>query len=148
LASTGPLEDLGFRALTVPTGIPLVGVGVVITNDDQWLLMRRRASHGEGTWSSPGGHLDFGEHPAECARREAIEETGLTIDQVEFIGATNDVFDSDRHYVTLWFEAKGVNGEAYMAAPEEATEVRWFSRDALPEPLFEPLRRLLDRDIL
>lgn len=134
--------------MSLPAGIPLIGVGVVIVNGDRWLLMRRRAAHGEGTWSSPGGHLDLGEDPAECARREAAEETGLAVGHVEFIGVTNDVFDADRHYVTLWFRAEGATGEAYLAAPEEATELGWFSRDALPEPLFEPLRRLIAGDIL
>jgi 8-oxo-dGTP diphosphatase len=134
--------------MTIPERIPFVGVGVVIENGDQWLLMRRRMTHGEGTWSTPGGHLDFGEHPADCARRETAEETGLRVERVEFVGITNDVFDSDRHYVTLWFTAHGPIGEAYLAAPDEATELGWFPRDALPQPLFEPLRRLLDGDVL
>jgi len=45
------------------------------------LLVRRSGAHGAETWSPPGGNLDFGEDPHECAVREA------------------------RHYVTLWFEA-------------------------------------------
>ena len=30
-----------------------------------------------GTWLQPGGHLEPGESPADAARREVIEETGL-----------------------------------------------------------------------
>lgn len=131
-----------------PPKTPFVGVGVLVVNGDAWLLMRRKTEHGRGTWSTPGGHLDFGESPADCARREVIEETGLAVGDVEFIGITNDVFDSERHYVTLWFAAKTVLGEARIAAPKEVAELAWFRKDELPEPLFAPLRRLVDGDFL
>jgi ADP-ribose pyrophosphatase YjhB (NUDIX family) len=35
-----------------------VGVGIIIEKDDQVLLLRRRNVLGDGTWSTPGGHLD------------------------------------------------------------------------------------------
>jgi 8-oxo-dGTP diphosphatase len=43
--------------------LPRVGVGVIITRDDQVLLLKRKNVHGSGCWSTPGGHLDFGETP-------------------------------------------------------------------------------------
>ena len=131
-------------AMAVPTHIPFVGVGVVISRGNEWLLQRRANVHGKGTWSTPGGHLDFGENPADCARREAAEETGLRVREVCFLGVTSDIFDASRHYITLWFEATNFDGEPLLAAPEEMSELRWFPRDRLPEPLFPPLRRLLD----
>lgn len=51
---------------TSPT-TPRVGVGVIITKDQHVLLLRRHSVHGAGTWSTPGGHLDFGESPEACA---------------------------------------------------------------------------------
>jgi 8-oxo-dGTP diphosphatase len=128
---------------------PQVGVGVVISRDGELLLHRRRNVHGAGTWSTAGGHLDFGEDPGACAIREAREETGLTVERVTFVGVTNDVFDDDRrHYVTLWFAAEGAAGEPTVAAPDEMSEIRWFPRDGLPEPLFAPLRRLLEGEAI
>jgi 8-oxo-dGTP diphosphatase len=126
--------------------IPLVGVGVVISRADEWLLQRRANVHGEGTWSTPGGHLEFGENPADCARREAFEETGLRVADVRFLGVTSDLFDESRHYITLWFEATDVDGEASLLAPEEMSELLWFPRTDLPKPLFAPLQQLLDGD--
>ena len=123
--------------------MPRVGVGVIIRRGDEMLLLRRRNVHGEGTWSSPGGHLDFGEEPAACAIREAAEETGLRVERVSFVGVTNDLFGADRHYVTLWFVADAFTGEAVISAAYEMSELDWFPVDRLPEPLFPPLRRVL-----
>jgi 8-oxo-dGTP diphosphatase len=123
---------------------PRVGVGCIVRRDAEVLLVRRHGSHGEGTWSSPGGNLEFGEDPAVCAAREAAEETGVTVGTSRFVGVTNDVFgDEGKHYVTLWFEADYAAGEPTVRAHDELTEVAWFHEGTLPEPLFLPLRNLL-----
>ena len=41
------------------------------------LVRQWRHSWGESSWEAPAGTLDEGETPAECAKRELIEETGL-----------------------------------------------------------------------
>lgn len=122
---------------------PRVGVGVVIRRGNEVLLLRRVNVHGEGTWSTPGGHLEFGETPEDCAAREALEETGVKITNIHFIGLTNDVFDPVRHYITIWMEADYHAGDAHVAAEYEAAEVGWFRWDSLPEPLFLSLHHLL-----
>lgn len=79
-----------------------VSVGAVLTSGRDVLLMRRAGSHGIGTWSTPGGYLEPGESFEEYARREAREETGLTLEEPEFLAVTNDVFDDGRVFVTVW----------------------------------------------
>lgn len=124
--------------------VPSIGVGLIISKGDEVLLLRRHRAHGAGTWSTPGGHLDFGETLEECARREAREESGLEVANVRFLALTNDLFeDEGKHYITVWMEADYVAGEPGLNAPEEASEISWFSWDGLPEPLFLPLRNLL-----
>ena len=124
--------------------MPRVGVGVVVRRERELLLVRRAGTHGSGTWSTPGGHLDFGEDPAACRAREAAEETGVRIGPVRLVGVTNDVFEREaKHYVTLWFEAEHASGEAAALAGDELDAVGWFGEDELPEPLFPPLRKLL-----
>lgn len=123
---------------------PRVGVGVVIRRGDEVLLVRRRAVHGDGSWSTPGGHLDPGETPESCAQREALEETGIELDAVQFRAITNDVFETEGvHYVTIWMEGEYLDGEPTVRAGYELAEVRWFSWDALPSELFLPLSNLL-----
>jgi 8-oxo-dGTP diphosphatase len=131
--------------MSITPSTPRVGVGVIITKDQQVLLLRRRNVHGAGAWSTPGGHLDFGESPEACAVREVKEETGLDIDAVAFRAITNDVFIAEgRHYITIWMEGRYTGGEPILAAPYEASEIGWFPWDALPQPLFLPLKHLLD----
>jgi 8-oxo-dGTP diphosphatase len=123
---------------------PRVGVGVIVKKGDRVLLIRRLGAHGQGTWSTPGGHLEYGESPEACATRETKEETGVDIANVCALGYTNDVFEgSGRHYITLWMAGEHRSGEATVAAPYEASEVGWYAWDALPEPLFLPLRNLI-----
>jgi len=124
---------------------PRVGVGIIITKGDQVLLLRRKNVHGAGSWSTPGGHLDFGESPEACAIREAKEETNVTLSNVRFRAVTNDFFAAEgKHYITLWLEGEYAGGEPTVNAAYEMAEVGWFAWDTLPEPLFLPLQQLLD----
>jgi 8-oxo-dGTP diphosphatase len=122
---------------------PQVGIGIIITKDDQVLLMKRKGPHGHGTWSTPGGHLDFGETPEGCAAREAKEEVGLDVVDIRFRAVTNDLFEATgKHYITIWMEGKSI-GEPFIAAEEEVVEIGWFAWDSLPQPLFLTLENLL-----
>ena len=124
---------------------PYVGVGVIVRKGDQVLLMRRRNSHGDGTWSTVGGHLEYGETPEACAIRETQEEAGIVIADVTFRTITNDLFETEeKHYVTLWMEGRYVSGEPRINSRREMSEIGWFSLDALPCPLFLPLEHLLE----
>lgn len=110
----------------------------------KFLMAKRRGAHGEGTWSVPGGHQEFGESFLETAKRETLEETGITIKNVRFGAVTNDYFDSEgKHYVTVWVIADYENGEASIMEPEKCSEQSWIDFDTLPSPLFLPWQQLL-----
>jgi dATP pyrophosphohydrolase len=46
------------------------------------LTLRRSSGRSPGSWEAVHGHIEGGEHPAETAWREVIEETGLTPDRL------------------------------------------------------------------
>ena len=47
--------------------------------DGRYLVARRaEGTHLAGLWEFPGGKIAAGERPEEAARRELLEETGLT----------------------------------------------------------------------
>ena len=123
--------------------IPQVGTAMIITKDDKVLLMKRKGPHGHGTWSTPGGHLEFGETPEQGAVREAKEEVGVDVVDVRFRDVTNDLFEAEgKHYITVWMDGKPI-GEPGIAAEREVEEIGWFAWDALPQPLFLPLENLV-----
>ena len=127
------------------TSFPKVGVGVMITCRNCVLLLQRKNVHGAGSWSTPGGHLDFGETPEQCAIREAKEDTGLDISGIRFRAITNDFFEAEqKHYITIWMEGDYTSGEPVVNDASEMSEVGWFAWDALPQPLFLPLQHLLE----
>ena len=122
---------------------PRVGVGVLVTRDRTILLGLRQGAHGAGTWSPPGGHLEWGEPVEACARRECREETGLELGAIRTGPFTNDIFeDENRHYVTLWVTAPAAAGEPRVMEPAKCERWEWFGWDALPAPLFLPLINL------
>ena len=59
---------------------PAVGVGVVVfNNNNQVLLIRRGKAPSKGMISFPGGRQELGETVIECAIREAKEECGIDL---------------------------------------------------------------------
>ena len=119
---------------------PKIGVGVMIENRDKKLLLGLRLSkHGEGTWSFPGGHLEFGETMIEAAIRETKEETGLEVANLELISVADELgaLDKGKHYVNIGFKAESFNGEPKITEAEKWAKWEWFDIDNLPSPLFE-----------
>ena len=124
--------------------IPQVGVACIVMRGSRILLMRRAGRHEPGTWSTPGGHLEFGETPTECAARETGEECGIRVSGLEFVAITNDVFAATgKHYITIWMRGEPDDGAPTVCDPEEVAEVGWYDLDALPAPLFLSLENLL-----
>jgi 8-oxo-dGTP diphosphatase len=122
---------------------PRVGVGVLVIENGRVLLGKRKGSHGAGTWSAPGGHLEYGESIENCAEREVLEETGLRIRELQHGPFTNTVFEAEqKHYVTVFVLAKRESGVVETKEPEKCEGWEWFDWSNLPEPLFPPLEAL------
>lgn len=126
---------------------PRVGVGVLVYNEhNQILLGQRQGSHGHLSWQPPGGHLEFNESLEGCVIREAKEEVDIAIENIKFIGMTNDYFeDSDKHYISIFMQATlPPNQKVKNCEPHKAKNWQWFNLDQLPSPLFLPLGKLIN----
>ncbi len=124
--------------------MPKVGVGVCIMKENKVLLGKRKGAHGSGSWSFPGGHLEFNESWEECAARETLEETGIKIKNIRFGTVTNDIFKKEnKHYITIFMLAELDCGEVKIMEPEKCEKWEWFDWGSLPQPLFVPLQNLL-----
>lgn len=87
--------------------------------DPQLLLIRQyRYATGGALWEIPAGRLEPGEAPIDCARRELLEETGCTCEQLEpltFLWTTPGFTNEKIHL----FRATGLTrGEASREADE------------------------------
>lgn len=119
---------------------PKVGLGVMVIKEGKILLGKRKNAHGEGTWSYPGGHLEFGESWEACATREVMEETGIKIKNLRFGMVTNDIFENERkHYITIFIVADLASGAVTLMEPHKCETWDWFEWDQFPKPLFLPI---------
>jgi len=113
---------------------PLVGVGAIIIEGDRVALVKRGHAPLQGRWSIPGGVLEVGETLRTAAVREALEETGLTVEPGELLGVFERVVPDEQgkmryHYVLIDFLCSRVGGE--LLAGDDAEEVGWFRREEL-----------------
>jgi 8-oxo-dGTP diphosphatase len=72
----------------------------------------------------------------ETARRELLEETGMTAESFTWVNCDNDTRSDGAHYVQFGFLAEDATGEPKLCEPDRCYEWGWFALDALPEPLF------------
>ena len=112
-----------------------VGFGVMLLNNNKILLGKRKGSHGEDSWSLPGGHLEFNEKIKHAIKRELKEETNLDVDGEELISVSNDIMYG-KHYITLGFKGEIKGGKLNLMEPSKCERWGWFSLDKLPKPLF------------
>ncbi len=104
-----------------------IGVGVIIIKNNKVLLGKRLNSHGHEQWAFPGGHLEQGETPEECAVRETLEETGLSIaNPKDTVFASNFFSENQRHYVTLFMLSNIDSGERRVMEPDKCAGWQWF----------------------
>lgn len=125
----------------------MVGVGVVVRHEGKVLLIRRAKPPRAGQWSLPGGRQHLGETLEEAARREVLEESGLTLQTCRLLTVV-DLIERDTagrvvwHYALIDFVADATDGHAI--AGDDAAEAAWFTlEDAVDAVAWEETRRIL-----
>jgi ADP-ribose pyrophosphatase YjhB (NUDIX family) len=108
---------------------------VVVDPNDQLLLVKRNVEPKIGHWCLPGGFMELHEGPEASALRELREETGLVGEEVCLLGVTTS---PSSHYDTILMIGYLVNQfSGDILAGDDASDVRWFSLDQLPEITFD-----------
>jgi ADP-ribose pyrophosphatase YjhB (NUDIX family) len=114
------------------------GARIIIENEAGEILLIRRTD--SDRWGLIAGGLEEGESISECIIREAREETGLELLEVEGIGlSTRPEAETVSYpngdvvqYFSVVFYCKNWRGEL-LDRSAEAKEMRFFAWDKLPD---------------
>lgn len=116
------------------------GVGVIIQNEkDEILIGKRRGSHSP-YYSIPGGHLENRETFVEAAIKEVLEETGLLIKNPIVICVTNNLKtfkEAKKHYVSINLFVDEFEGQCEVKEPNKCEGWIWCQPDSIPQPHFD-----------
>ena len=128
------------------------GCGVMVFNEEGKLLLGLRNSdekladselHEEGTWTMPGGNIEYGETMEEAGIREAKEETGIDVHDLEVICVQTDK-NEYAHYISVGMIAHSFNGTPRAMEPEQILKWEWFDLNNLPNNIFSPSKKTID----
>jgi 8-oxo-dGTP diphosphatase len=102
---------------------------VFVVKDGEVLLIRKKRGLGVGKINGPGGRLEHGETPAECAVREMQEELLVTPVGLRYAGENLFQFVDGYSIHAYVFVASDVDGEP--TETDEAAPI-WTPVDELP----------------
>jgi 8-oxo-dGTP diphosphatase len=92
-------------------------------------------------WDLPGGFLEEGEEPLAGLRREFLEETGIEVEPVEWLGTGIDPYGPAFVLSLSWV----VSGEGEPEAADDVEKLEWFAPDELPEEMAFPTQHVVLR---
>lgn len=137
-----PLGDIGLRYVCGTCGAvhyqnPNIVAACVVTWNGAVLLCRRAIEPFIGQWTIPAGYLELGETVEEAARREAEEEAGARVGELNLMALYNLPMFGEVYLVY-----RGQLAHPVVAAGPESLEVRFFTAAEIPwDALAFPMAR-------
>jgi 8-oxo-dGTP diphosphatase len=109
--------------------------------DDGGRILCVRMNYATRAWTTPGGGVEVGESPFAALRREVLEESGLDVVEDGLVGVYSKPLKDD---LVIFLRAR-VLGRHQWQPNDEISEMGYFGRDELPEPMGLGARtRILD----
>lgn len=135
---------MDLRAIVGHRPLLQVGASIIVENPQgQVLLQLRTDNH---CWGYAGGSVELDERVEDAARRELLEETGLTAHKLELFGIFSG---KEFHYiypngdevsnVDIVFVCREYSG-TLVCQEDESADLRFFDADKIPENLSPPIR--------
>ncbi|MGB1285989.1 MAG: NUDIX hydrolase [Aggregatilineales bacterium] len=90
---------------------------------------------GRGQWELPGGRLEVDEQPLDCAIRELYEETGQSVNSLDYVARMKFDFAPDnRINFGVLYTSRVDNLETFMPNEEASDIMLWDMQTPYPEP--------------
>lgn len=102
---------------------------VFVIRDEKILLIDKKTGFGKGKVNGPGGKVEPGESPADCAVRECYEELRIRVANLRYCGQHRFQF-VDGYSLLVWV----YSSTEYEGVPTETAEAKplWFPLDSIP----------------
>lgn len=123
--------------------IPTTRVSVIVINADNQILLVRHRKGNRQYWVLPGGRLEYGETFHECAVRELLEETGLSVEVDKIVFLSEAIApDRSRHIVNVYLTARVTGGVMKVGNEPVLAGVDYLPLDELNRlTLYPPVSR-------
>jgi 8-oxo-dGTP diphosphatase len=111
---------------------------IVLNNDNQILLGKRKNGFKAGLYGLPGGRIDKGENLTDGAKRELKEETNLDAEDIRYLSVIKEwQREEDHDFIHFIFLCKKWSGELQVLEPDKCEGWKWFSFDNLPKDILD-----------
>ena len=112
---------------------------VFFLRDDHVLLqLRRNTGFMDDHWAAAAaGHVEKGETAYDAARREALEEVGLSDLVLEFVTAMQRTRGGEPidERIDFFFACRSWSGRPRIVEPAKSAALEWFPLTSLPAPV-------------
>lgn len=104
---------------------------LIYSNDGKVLLVKGRFSRQQ--WALPGGGIRRNESYEKAAAREILEEVGINIENLRYLGKVNS-YESYKPFPVRVFTATAINQD--IKCNFEIIDVKWLAEQYIPEEYY------------
>lgn len=118
---------------------PIIAIVLIITKENNIVLIKRDKPAFKGYWALPGGKVNFGETIEAAIKRICSEETGLKVKNSKYITTIQEIVKENNknkyHFILLLYKIKTSDG---------IKNEKLFSLDSLPSKIIPSDKRMLE----